>query len=616
MKDELYLVIGIGLLLLVIFSFGLILNGGGGTGGGSTTTDANIGLIDLNDGDSTYSGHGGQFVQALPSEDGWRFIDVNAVSLPDTNATCTLTVSSANADYTNPSDALDAIKSTGGRICIGPGTYQLTRPMDINGNSIEIVGSGVSTVIRTNPISIPTAIQIPTGSQTTYILLSNLSISASSSLGNGTAIDFSNCAICKIRDIYINGYNHGIDFNKSNTFYNTVENARISVSGPGAFGIRFQNSANDNTVFRTRILADGNVLGVTIKNAHGNSLYEVNVESLAYIGIDINTGANDTSVYAPYLESNNINLSIASGVYGFYLSGGSIQSGATANIQDLGAEKPVMTGMKLGFASAPSVFGDINATGDINADKNIWLNGDLYAKDENTYIGNPTSPFNNDIIVNALQLVVTMSTRGANMIINGNTYAFCVLGTNPCSGMYFSSSDGIRGFRLDIAGVPIWYIGTGGGSGVTFQGSRTSNPTTGSGAGLPSSTYILNTVTTNRITDGNIPVINQGTLTGMDYARIGSKQIDLNLGMKINHQTGTDRCAGMAVLASGTVTVNTTCMEDENSMVNLTKQGKIGAGVTPIQVENKISGTSFDIRDSNTAGDANVFWTISKLYGI
>lgn len=266
-----------------------------------------------------------------------------------------------------------------------------------------------------------------------------------------------------------------------------------------------------------------------------------------------------------------------------------------------------------------NITGRINTVYDANFALNIKLDGNLYAKDENTYIGNPNAPFNNDIILNALQLVVTMSTRGANMIINGNTYAFCVLNTNPCSGMYFSASDGIRGFRFDISGVPIWYIGTGGGSGVTFQGSRNSNPTTGSGAGLGGSMYVLNSGVSGQSTpiDGNILMINQGTVSTMFYEPVGSRQPkDLNIGMKINYVSGLNRCSGLAILASGTVTVNTACMQDENSMVMLTKQGKIGAGVTPIQVENKIFGTSFDIRDSNTAGDANVFWTISKIWGI
>lgn len=372
MKAELFGILGIFFLFLLTvptfsISSGIDLN--------TTYLDNNLGFLDLNDTPNTYSGQSGKSVVVNGTENGLVFTSIlDSNSTFDVNSACTVTVASKNAMYTNPSDAVDALKTTGGRVCIGPGTFQLTRAIDINGNNIEIVGSGVATNIRTNPGTIPVAIRVPTGTQTSYVRIRNLAISASTGIGTGTAIDASNLALSHLSDLYIQGYNRGIDFNKNNTLYNMIDNVRISVSGVNSFGIRFNNGANENTVLRTRIAPTSDSNGIIV-NTHGNTLYEVNVESGAQVGIDVQSLGHDTTIIGPYLESNVINLQLASRVYGFSLFGGSIQSGTTTNIQDLGADKPIMTGMKLGFASAPSVFGDINAI-DVNASSEFCLQGD------------------------------------------------------------------------------------------------------------------------------------------------------------------------------------------------------------------------------------------------
>lgn len=238
---------------------------------------------------------------------------------------------------------------------------------------------------------------------------------------------------------------------------------------------------------------------------------------------------------------------------------------------------------------------DANFNRDLNVEKNVYIDGNILAYTFNA----PTI------------------SQGYALGVSADMWAFCVIASLPtCSGLKFINT-GRRGFDFTISAQPIAHFGAGTGQGAFWFGTRTTDPTVGSQDRNQGTMFIksIGAFQSNIITDGNIGVINIGTFSAPQWERWGARQIDLNLGMKINHQTGTHRCAGMAVLASGTVTVNTTCMEDVNSMVMITKQGKISAGVTPLQVENKIYGTSFDIRDSNTSGDANVFWTISKLFG-
>lgn len=79
--------------LLLLFSGGLFLPGISSGG----VVDANIGLIDLNDGETSYAGFAGKALTVNAGETGWTFTDVNGstyncISTPDGNTfTCTVT---------------------------------------------------------------------------------------------------------------------------------------------------------------------------------------------------------------------------------------------------------------------------------------------------------------------------------------------------------------------------------------------------------------------------------------------------------------------------------------------------------------------------------------------
>lgn len=338
------------------------------TGGGGSGVDSNKLFVS---GTDTVAGF---LFNKLVSGKGILLRDMNIggnefVQLDVNEAVCTVTVTT-NGDFTDIPSAVDSLKTSGGRVCIGPGTFQLARSIDINGANIEIVGQGLATNIRTNPLTIPIAIKVGDNTQHSNIRIKNVQISASSNTGNGTAINMANFAIGHVEDVYINGYNKGIDLNKSNTFYNMIDNVRISVSGYNSIGIRISSGANDNTVMRTRIITDGNGTGIEVSGSHSIGLYEVNVESGSLYGIDLNTGTNGTLISNAYLESNLTNLRIAQGVLSTSVIGGTIETGVTQDIENDGASGYYQTGVNLSFF--PSRNQDYNV--DLNG--TLCLNGD------------------------------------------------------------------------------------------------------------------------------------------------------------------------------------------------------------------------------------------------
>lgn len=66
---------------------------------GNANADANIGLVDLNDGQTTYSGFAGKFLKVKASQDGWEWGDANGGSGSDTN--CAVSGSCPNVLYKN-----------------------------------------------------------------------------------------------------------------------------------------------------------------------------------------------------------------------------------------------------------------------------------------------------------------------------------------------------------------------------------------------------------------------------------------------------------------------------------------------------------------------------------
>lgn len=258
--------------------------------------------------------------------------------------TVTKTVGTNNADYITDGTADDvqiqaaitAVSATGGTVLIRAGTYSLAATLTIASQNVVIRGEGYATHLQFPGQTVSPAIAMADTTQRQYIQVCDLRISNTGTANTGTGIDASHFATSRFANLYIDGVNVGISINSVDAFYNYVENVRISVGGSGAIGIRIDNGANENTVIRTRIITDASSTGVVV-NAHANGLYDVDVETGALIGIDIQANAHDTTIYSPYLESNQTNIQLASGVRAVTVIGGYIFGGTTANITDNGS---------------------------------------------------------------------------------------------------------------------------------------------------------------------------------------------------------------------------------------------------------------------------------------
>lgn len=256
-------------------------------------------------------------------------------------ATYIVSTDSNTGDYTDIQSAIDALPSSGGKIFVKAGTYTLTSGIVINKDSVEIEGEGISTVISFNGSSISKAIS--NGASTTryyYIKIKNLYITSTSN-GNGTAIDMQYWSLSRISNIRSYGTNIGVDLNQTNTFYNSLDNLILSVSGSNAIGIRIGNGAHENTVFRVRVGSSGtktNSTGVVVASAHSAGLYEVDVEGAFDIGYDIQANAHDTLISGMYNEGNAIGLKVAADVEALVLISGTIHDSTTYNIQNLGSK--------------------------------------------------------------------------------------------------------------------------------------------------------------------------------------------------------------------------------------------------------------------------------------
>jgi len=254
-------------------------------------------------------------------------------SFNDTFAS-TYIVSSVDSqgDFTDIQSAINALTTSGGLVHVKNGTYTITTPINISKNFIVLEGEGPGTIISFSGTTLPIAVQTTTA--VNGVQIRDLRIDNTDTDGDtGLAMNLTLSAVGKFSNLWISDVNRGIFMNKTGTHYNTIENLRIDVGGPGAYGIYIGNIANDNSIFRTRIATDNNATGVFI-DAHKSTLYDVNVETGARIGIEVGPTGHDTLISGAYLEANIVNLKINSGVEGVTVIGGFIADATTSNIDD------------------------------------------------------------------------------------------------------------------------------------------------------------------------------------------------------------------------------------------------------------------------------------------
>ena len=221
-------------------------------------------------------------------------------------------------DYTDIQSAIDALTSSGGQIFVREGTYTLSTGLTIADNDITIVGEGRSTIISFNASTVPTALSNSGTTQRTALEFRNLLFSQSGGTG-GTCVDFTYFSMSTFENVDCTGANTGYKASATNTHYNTIISPTISVSGTNSAGITLSNSAIFNTVLNPRIITDTDSVGIYV-DAHAFRCVSCNVETNALVGIKLGSSANDAELDV-YLEGNQTNLSLASGIEGVRVTG-------------------------------------------------------------------------------------------------------------------------------------------------------------------------------------------------------------------------------------------------------------------------------------------------------
>jgi hypothetical protein len=239
----------------------------------------------------------------------------------------------------------------GGTVFLPAGTYKFTPPLTIGYGGVTLQGTGYGSRLTFAGSGVSPAISNPDTVQRTAIWIRDLRLSSTVS-GQGLGIDASYWAIGGTQDIWIDGVNAGILHGSVYGDYNHDINPRISISGAGAYAIKFDAQANENTVTRARIITDATATGIIV-NAHSISLYDPDVETTALVGIDVQSSGHSCTIVAPYLEGNKTNLRVASGVRQLTLLGGTISDGSTANIEDQGAIGFTRVGTQVQYAVEP-----------------------------------------------------------------------------------------------------------------------------------------------------------------------------------------------------------------------------------------------------------------------
>jgi len=266
-------------------------------------------------------------------------------------ANAATTVASGNAfvgtdDTAAWQNALTAVPANGGVVYLPAGHSYISATLSASVSGTIIAGGGWGSQIRYSGSTATPCINATTASSRVFIR--DIRISQVDPTAAGTAVDESNFASSATERVLIDGGGGsgvppltGVDMNGASCHYNAVRDCRISYSGASGMGVAVRGTSHSNTLDNCRLVPGASAgsasSGIYITNAHSTTLIHPDVEQSAGNGIFLDTAAHATTIINPYLESNNINLQISSGVIAPTVTGGTIESGVTANIQDNGS---------------------------------------------------------------------------------------------------------------------------------------------------------------------------------------------------------------------------------------------------------------------------------------
>lgn len=240
--------------------------------------------------------------------------------------------------------ALAAVPANGGTVYLPAGDYLITSSLTATVSGTELVGGGWASRIRFDG-NVVTGGAIKAAGNIRFHVR-DLRISQTNALNKGTAMDVSQCNGSVFERLLIDSGGAGvaplvgITMNASTCHYNVVRDCRINYGGASSIGINIIGGSHANTVQDVRLVPqtdDAASSGVYIANSHSCTLIHPDVESGNGIGIFLDTAAHGTTLVNPYVEAMNIGVQLTAGVIAPTIIGGTVQSSATANIQDNGA---------------------------------------------------------------------------------------------------------------------------------------------------------------------------------------------------------------------------------------------------------------------------------------
>lgn len=242
--------------------------------------------------------------------------------------------------------ALAAVPSNGATLLFRPGLYKFASTITPVVSGTVLAGLGWGSQLSFDGTSV-TPLIATSGTTRIRAHVRDMRITQAAASSAGTAIEASHWFDAKIERVLIDGATNpplvGISFNSSDAFYNVVSDCRVNCGGASSIGIRFDGGANSNVVRNCRVVPDGassTGIGIYV-NASTIELDHPDIESGAGYGISVGASGHGCTIVNPYLESNNVNLALASGVVAPIVIGGTIEAGVTADIQDNGALEPV-----------------------------------------------------------------------------------------------------------------------------------------------------------------------------------------------------------------------------------------------------------------------------------
>lgn len=246
-------------------------------------------------------------------------------------------------DTTAIQNALNALTANGSTLFFPSGTYKITASLNATVTGTTIAGNGWGSQIQYDGNVVTPAIKA-TGNIRCNIR--DLRISQTNASHLGTALDISQCNTSVFERLLIDGGGAsgvaplvGILLNASTCNNNSINNCRVAYGGTNSIGINIIGSSNTNTVQDVRLLPQGDTSGssgIHINTAHSNVLIHPDVESANGNGVFLDTAAHGTTMIKPFMSAVNVGVSIASGVVGTGIYGGTIQGSTTAAVQDSG----------------------------------------------------------------------------------------------------------------------------------------------------------------------------------------------------------------------------------------------------------------------------------------